>query len=57
MKRIRENQEEWAHYKKALHRRRRNKCKASFVPRIVADTNIWYYLGDNESLFLELKSN
>ena len=42
MKRIRENYEEWARYKKKLHRRRKKKRKASFVPRVVADTNIWY---------------
>ena len=55
MKRIRENHKEWTRHKKELHRRRKKKRKASFVPRIVADTNIWYYLGDNEYLFGELK--
>ncbi|EXY63051.1 hypothetical protein [Bacteroides fragilis] len=55
MKRIRENHKEWARHKKELRRRRKNKRKASFVPRIVVDTNIWYDLGDNEALFLELK--
>lgn len=55
MKRIRENHKEWARHKKELHQRRKKKRKASFVPRIVADTNIWYYLGDNEYLFGELK--
>lgn len=55
MKRIRENHKEWARHKKELRRRRKKKRKASFVPRIVADTNIWYYLGNNEPLFLDIK--
>lgn len=55
MKQIRENHKEWARHKKELRRRRKNKLKASFVPRIVVDTNIWYDLGDNETLFLKLK--
>lgn len=55
-KRNRENCKQWAHSKKGLNRKRKRKRKVSFVPRIVADTNIWYYLGDNNSLFLELKN-
>lgn len=55
MTKIRENHEKWARYKKKLHRRRKKKRKASFVPRIVADTNIWYYLGSNKPLFSKLK--
>lgn len=55
MKQIRENHKEWARHKKELRRRRKNKRKASFVPRIIVDTNIWYDLGDNEALFLDLK--
>jgi hypothetical protein len=55
MTRIRENHERWAHCKNKLHRRRKNKCKAYFVPRIVADTNIWYYLGSNKALLSKLK--
>lgn len=55
MKRIRENHKQWARCKKKLHRRRKNKRRASFVSLIVADTNIWYYLGNNEPLFLKLR--
>lgn len=55
MKRIR-NHKERGQYKKKLHQRRKKKHKVSFIPRIVADTNIWYYLGENKPLFSKLKN-
>jgi hypothetical protein len=48
----------WARYKKELHRRRKQKKKDSFIPRIIVDTNIWLHvLGDNDELFEEVKKD
>ncbi|WP_291596775.1 hypothetical protein [Bacteroides sp.] len=56
MKRIRENHKKWAHHKKELHRRRKNKRKKTFVSRIIADTNIWLHiLKDNDELLESTK--
>ncbi|OAV69525.1 hypothetical protein Barb4_01688 [Bacteroidales bacterium Barb4] len=51
------NYKKSAHYKKGLHRKRKKKAKDIFIPRIIADSNIWYMLGENDELFDNIKSN
>lgn len=45
----------WSQHKKKLHRRRKNYKKGTFIPRIIADTNIWYQLGKDDALFDAIK--
>ena len=45
----------WSQHKKKLHRRRKKYKKGTFIPRIIADTNIWYQLGKDDALFDAIK--
>jgi hypothetical protein len=49
------NHNKWAFHKKRLHKKRKRHKKSIFIPRIIADTNIWYKLGDNQTLFDKVK--
>lgn len=49
------NHTKWAYHKKSLHRKRKNRKKRAFVPRIIVDTNIWYQLGKDDALFNKVK--
>lgn len=49
------NHKKWAYHKKKLLSKRKNRKKRTFIPRIIADTNIWYQLGKDEALFNRVK--
>lgn len=57
MKRKRKDYRKWAHSKKMLHLKRKNKRRKSFISRIIADTNIWLHvLKNNNDLYLKVKN-